>query len=117
MDFTKNQEDAQRVLGTVYKKCWEDKSFREELIASPEQTLEKFTGNKMNVPQGVKLVVNDQTNPSYIHINIPPKPNYNDMTLTDVQLEAVAGGEGVVAGATLLFTALMAGIMVKQATK
>ena len=55
----------------------------------------------LQVPSGVNLVVNDQTDTSIGYINIPPKPNYDDMELSDEQLEVVAGGEVVLIAALI----------------
>ncbi len=88
MNFTK----AQETMNSLINKCWEDENFKQELIASPRATIEKFTGKPVKIPKGVQLVVNDQTNSSFAHINIPAKPNFDDMDLTDEELEAVAGG-------------------------
>ncbi|WBX76773.1 hypothetical protein PG911_00510 [Tenacibaculum ovolyticum] len=41
------------------------------------------------------MVVNDQTKDSEIHINIPVKPNLEDMELNEEQLEAVTGGADI----------------------
>lgn len=93
MKFTKeHQNEAQGLMNTIISKCWEDEAFKAEFIASPVATIEKITGQPVNLPEGVKVVVNDQTDLAYTHLNIPAKPNFEDFELSDEQLEAVAGG-------------------------
>lgn len=88
MEFTSEQE----VMNTVISRCWEDDAFKQELLASPIEAIKNATGKIIQVPEGVKLVVVDQTDPAYVHINIPAEPSLEDLQLTDDQLEAVAGG-------------------------
>lgn len=87
------QQEAQGFMNSIIAKSWEDPTFKQNLVKSPVQTIEAFTGKPLNLPEGVKLVVNDQTDPSYLHVNIPAKANIDDFELTDEQLETVAGGE------------------------
>ncbi len=79
-------------MNTVMARCWEDENFKQELLANSVQTIEKFKGSQLNIPEGVTFQVNDQTDPSVIHFNISAKPNYDSVELTDIQLEAVVGG-------------------------
>jgi hypothetical protein len=51
-----------------------------------------------------KIVVEDQTDESVIYLNIPAKVNIDDLTLTEEQLEQIAGGinsTNVYAGAAI----------------
>lgn len=91
MDITQGQ----KVYGEIVQKAWEDSQFKNDLIANPIETIEKFTGNKVNLPKGQTLVVKDQTDESLVYINIPRKVNIDEMELTDEQLEMVAGGTDV----------------------
>jgi hypothetical protein len=56
------------------------------------------------MPEGINIIVEDQTSSSNIYMNIPAKPNYENFELTDEQLEVVAGG--IVVGTALVFTAV-----------
>jgi hypothetical protein len=62
------------------------------LIDNPVAAIEKLTGKKMNLPAGKTLMVRDQTDESTVYINIPAKPNLDDVELNEQQLEVVAGG-------------------------
>lgn len=93
MEYTKKIEQAQEVMNNIASKCWEDESFKQELIASPVETLERFTGQPVELAEGTTLIVNDQTDPNYMYFNIPPKPNLDDLELSDEELETVAGGD------------------------
>lgn len=86
------QQQGQDLINSLVAKCWEDESFKNRLVAEPAAAIAEFTGRSFNLPEGVKLNVNDQTDPSVIHINIAAKPDFDSMELTDEQLEAVAGG-------------------------
>ena len=84
-------EAIQKGLQTVINKAWDDAQFKSELVANPKSAIQTVTG--LAVPEGVNIVVNDQTDPDTIFLNIPSKPNFESMELTDEQLEQVSGGE------------------------
>ena len=101
MNLQKAQENSQKNYQRLMNKCWEDESFKQNLIESPEATLEQFFGTPPRDKGQSRIVVNDQTDSSVLHINIPPKPNVDDLELTDAELEAVAGGEFTMVAWTL----------------
>ncbi len=88
MEISKPQE----LLQTIVTKAWENQSFKEELIANPIDAIEQVTGERINLPEGKKLIVKDQTDESIVYINIPAKLNLDDVELNEEQLEVVAGG-------------------------
>jgi len=92
MKLTEQQQKAQEFLASIYTKVWKDTAFKQELIANPIATLNTFTGKTANLPTNKTVLVEDQTNPNHIYLNIPAKPNLEDMELSEEQLEAVAGG-------------------------
>ena len=92
MKLTEKQQKLQEFLSSIYKKVWEDEKFKQELIANPIATLNVFTDKEASFPEDKKLVVEDQTNLNYIYLNIPKKPNLEDIELNEEQLEMVAGG-------------------------
>jgi hypothetical protein len=89
MEFTQEQ----KIYADIVQKAWEDESFKQELMTNPVTTIEKFTGKKLNLPQGKTIVVRDQTDESIVYINIPAIINFENMELNEEQLEAVAGGK------------------------
>jgi hypothetical protein len=92
MEFTQEQ----KLYAEIVQKAWEDTVFKEELIANPVAAIEKFTGKKMNLPEGKTIVVRDQTDESIVYINIPAlMKKSEDVELNEEQLEAVAGGKAI----------------------
>ncbi len=89
------QLKADLFLINIYKKAWKDKFFLKNLVKNPIETLNKFTGKNGKLPTGKVLVVEDQTNPNHIYLNIPAKPvNYSDKQLDEQQLDRVTGASG-----------------------
>lgn|SRR5690348_4977476 len=84
--------EERKVYEEIVQNAWEDKEFKRELIANPVEAIERFTSKKLNLTQGKTLVVRDQTDERTIYINIPAKPNAQDVELNEEQLEVVAGG-------------------------
>lgn len=92
-------------IQTVINKAWNDDQFRRVLVNSPKMAIKSATG--LDIPEGVKLIFNDQTDPNKMYINIPPKPDFDNMELSDEQLEQVAGGEILV---SVILGSIAAGI-------
>ena len=87
-----NITQGQKLYEEIVQKAWDDAQFKNNLMANPAETIEKFTGNKFSVPAGQTLVIKDQTDESIIYLNIPRKVDISELELTDEQLEMVAGG-------------------------
>jgi len=86
------QHKADFFLKSIYKKAWTDKTFLRKLVKNPIQTLNSFTGKKGTLPSGKVLIVEDQTNPDHIYLNIPAKPvNADDAELNEDQLDTITG--------------------------
>jgi hypothetical protein len=95
MELTAKQKKSQELLQKIITKAWEDKSFKEELIANPIDAIEKATGERINLPEGKTLIIKDQTDESRVYINIPAEPKMDNMELSEEQLEAVSGGGSI----------------------
>ncbi|MEA5427829.1 MULTISPECIES: NHLP leader peptide family RiPP precursor [Arcicella] len=89
MEFTQEQ----KLYAEIVQKAWESPEFKNELMTNPLGAIENHLGQKINLPAGKKLVVRDQTDEATVYINIPAKPNLEDVELDEEQLEAVAGGK------------------------
>lgn len=86
------EQKATLFLLSIYKKAWKDKLFLHSLVKEPIKTLNDFTGEKGVLPIGKKLVVEDQTNPNQIFLNIPAKPvNYYSSELKEEELDKITG--------------------------
>ena len=90
MQLTREEKLFQQVV----QESWENESFKQELMDNPLAAIEKLTGERLIVPEGKTLVVKDQTNEDTVYLNIPAKPNMENVELNEKQLEAVAGGKG-----------------------
>lgn len=88
MELTKNQ----KIISTLLEKSWEDPEFKAELIANPEHVIRETTGESLDLPEGKKLVIVDQTNSEFTYLNIPAEPDMDEVELSDEQLELIAGG-------------------------
>lgn len=82
----------QKLHQDVIEKAWEDAEFKKELIANPLDAIEKLTGVRLNLPEGKRIVVQDQTDESTLYINLHAGQSMDDVELNEEQLEAVAGG-------------------------
>lgn len=75
----------------VYE-AWKDISFKESLIEEPIKAIESLTGEKINIKEGCRIVVEDQSDENKIYIIIPRKLQFEDVELSENQLESVSGG-------------------------
>lgn len=93
MRYTEDQiTKGQELYLDLVHKAWESASFKEELIKNPKACIENLTGKKFGGPEGVRIVVDDQSDASCIYLNIPQKGEIEDMELSEDSLDAVSGG-------------------------
>jgi len=93
MELLKKQlSDTQ--INQIITKCWENATFKQNLIANPVQAIQQETGCNLDLPAGVQLVINDQSDNRFEHFNIPAQPNFEDVELSEEELDLVSGGTG-----------------------
>lgn len=93
MKYTQEQQKyGAELMNALVEKAWESAAFKDQLLKNPTAAIESFTGNSFKMPEGQKVVVEDQTDESVIYLNIPTEPNFNELELTEEQLEMVSGG-------------------------
>lgn len=81
-----------QISAMIVRKAWHDPFFHQRLLADPTAAYEQATGQK--VPSGVRIaVVEDDAHT--VHFVIPARPA-DARGLSDSDLEAVAGGMGIV---------------------
>ena len=81
MDLTEQQKKGQEVLFKIISEAWENDYFKQALLANPEKTLEQLFGRKFATNKPIK--VTDQSDPSYLYINIPIKPQDEDQQIAN----------------------------------
>jgi len=86
------QEPLEAALKKVVKHAWKNERFKQELIDNPIAAIKTFTGRELDLKEGMKFKVTDQSDPFTIYFNIPSNPNLEDVELNEEQLELVAGG-------------------------
>ena len=88
------QNKGQALYNELIQKAWESASFKEQLVANPEAAIAEHLGKEVSASGNEKkLVVEDQTDESVIYLNIPAKPDLNDLELTDEELQMISGGD------------------------
>ena len=93
MEFTQKLEKGQDVINGMIERAWQDESFKNKFINSPQEAIEEFTGKKFNLKEDKTITVEDQTDPNVVYINIPRKVEVGNLELTDEELETVSGGD------------------------
>jgi len=96
------QEQGSEVIESLFNEVRGNAAFKAEFLKSPREVLEKFTGKKLDLPENITLVAEDQSDPSVVYLNIPKKLDLSNFELTDEQLELVAGGEIGITGCILI---------------
>ena len=91
---TKNKiQEGRKFVNSLITKSWKDKNFKKDLITSPLKTMEKHHGKPLKSLIDKKILVEDQTNTSFIYLNIPVKYPNTSSELTDKELDTISGGD------------------------
>lgn len=93
MNNLQKLQKGQKLIADLVTKCWEDEKFKNQLLNDSKKTVNEFTDNKFSLPENMVLKVEDQTNKNLIFLNIPKKPNFDSIQLSDEELESIAGGD------------------------
>ena len=92
-----------QIAAAIAEKAWKDEAFHKEILANPAKLYEQHFGEPL--PPGMTLKVLEDT-ATTVHFVLPAKPA-NAATLSDAELEQVAGGATpafAVAGVTFIGT-------------
>ena len=81
-------------INTIIERCRENPAFKHQFITSPHQIIEQVTGIDLVLPEGIQLEVNDQDNSKVAYFNIPVNLNFNNVELSETELDMVTGGTG-----------------------
>lgn len=95
MKVTKGQiEKGIELHKQLVSKAWESATFKEQLVNNPNAAIAEYVG-KTDGEFETNIVVEDQTDTNTIYLNIPQRPNLNnlELELTEEQLEMVSGGD------------------------
>ncbi|MEL6696405.1 MAG: NHLP leader peptide family RiPP precursor [Bacteroidota bacterium] len=78
-------------LAPIVERTYEDPEFKAEFIANPAEVISRETGASIDdLPDQVKFVVVDKSDPFALYITLPVREDM--LELTDEELELVAGG-------------------------
>jgi hypothetical protein len=91
MKLTIEQKKGQEVFFKIISEAWENEEFKKTLLETPDEALEKFFGRKP--PISKKIKVSDQSDPDYLYINIPIKPQKKDEKLDNNSDDVVIKGK------------------------
>lgn len=76
------------IWGEIVARAWRDQAFKQQLLANPKGIL---TEAGMSVPDSTELQVVEDT-PTLRHLVLPVAPADGSSTLSEAELDLVAGG-------------------------
>lgn len=90
------RENFEKLQNTVINLSWTSEEFKNQLLANPENYLREYGAP---IPENVKIVIKETESAmpvaidgSTVYLYIPAKPEYQDIQLSDKELEVVSGG-------------------------
>ncbi|MEM6718280.1 MAG: hypothetical protein AAF611_03095 [Bacteroidota bacterium] len=86
-----NTDQFKDFVEDVIRRCHEDDSFKDRLIENPVSVVNEDY-NLFLKNDTTQLIVEDQSDENIIYINIPKRIDFDDIQLTEEELERVAGG-------------------------
>lgn len=75
----------------IVTNAWEDADLKKELISKPLETMEKIAKKRLDF-EGRRILIEDQSDINKIYLNIPQRLNFENLELSEEQLEKIAGG-------------------------
>lgn len=87
--YKKDNEIAQQAI----EKCWEDEAFKKQFMAQPVEAIKEHFNYDFVLPEGVRVEVCDLTDTTKSYLPLHAEPNWEELELSDEQLEMVAGGD------------------------
>ena len=90
-------EQSLEIYNALISEALVNMTFKKELLEGPKTAIERFVGQGFTFPQGIKILVEDQSDENLIYFNIP-KCQSDSLELTEEQLETIAGGTSPICG-------------------
>ncbi|WP_300687746.1 hypothetical protein [Chryseobacterium sp.] len=91
-----NTENLEKLQNTVINLSWASEEFKKQLLANPENYLREYGAP---IPENIKVSIKEveaATPVSFdgttVTLYIPAKPDYQDVQLSEKELEVVSGG-------------------------
>ncbi|MEM7593393.1 MAG: NHLP leader peptide family RiPP precursor [Cyanobacteria bacterium P01_A01_bin.83] len=90
-----NQQPQTRreIEARIIAKAWKDESYKQELLSNPKAIFEREFG--VELPEEVSVQVLEE-NATTLNFVLPMAPQTQDSEISEEQLEAIAGGKGIV---------------------
>ncbi|AYZ14351.1 hypothetical protein V2E39_21460 [Chryseobacterium arthrosphaerae] len=90
------RENLENLQNTVINLSWSSDSFKKQLLANPENYLREYGAP---IPENIKVSIKEVETATPVGLDgntvtlyIPAKPDYQDVQLSEKELEVVSGG-------------------------
>lgn len=94
---------------SIIEEAQNSESFKSNILANPKKAIAEKFPEIPKFENDVEIMVEDQSSSEYVYINIPRKVNFEDIVLSDEDLELVAGG-ATPGGAAAILTTVGCGV-------